>query len=106
MRGSRSANTASATGPPGIRTAAMSVQEVTLAGEDHGDVELVGLCDVLLVPHRSAGLDDDGDAGFGRGLDAVRERVEGVARARAALRASGGLLRRDLAGLHSVLLSR
>ena len=45
-------------------------------------------------------------AGCGRGLDTVGERVERVGRARAALRAPRGLLRRDLAGLHAVLLPR
>ena len=46
MRGSRSANTASATGPPGIisrhRRILRSVQEVPFAGEHHREAELVG----------------------------------------------------------------
>ena len=46
----------------------------------------------------------DGDARRGRGLDAVGERIERVARARAARRPPGGLLRRDLARLDPVLL--
>ena len=46
-----------------------------------------------------------GHAGRGGRLDAVGERVEGVARAGAALGPAGGLLRRDLAGLDPVLLT-
>ena len=49
---------------------------------------------------------DRGDAGRGRGLDAVLERVERVARGRAARGAARGLLRRDLARLDAVLLAR
>ena len=81
------------------------MEEVPLAGEDHGDAELVGPRDVVVVLHRAAGLDDDGDAGVGRRLDAVGERVEGVAGAGAALGAAGGLGRGDLAGLDAVLLT-
>src|SRR5947199_5631879 len=105
MRGSRSANTASATGAPGITTALISVKKVPFTCEDHGDIELVGLGDVLLVAHRSTGLDDHRDTGFGRRLDAVGEGIERVTRARAALGASGRLLRRDLSRLDTVLLS-
>ena len=55
-----------------------SVEEVPFAGEHHGDAELVGALDVGLVAHRATGLHDHRDAGRGRGLDAVGERVEGV----------------------------
>src|SRR5262245_3228870 len=115
MRGARSANTASATGPPGmifacpVPTRSVSprlVQEVPFAGQHHRDPELVGARDVRIVAHGASGLDDHGDPGVGRRLDAVREREERVARARAALRTSRGLLRRDLAGLDAVLLAR
>ena len=47
----------------------------------------------------------DGHAGRRGGLDAVGERVEGVARAGAALGPAGRLLRGDLAGLDPVLLA-
>ena len=60
--------------------------------------------DDLLVAHRAARLDDHRDARGGGRLDAVGERVERVARARAARGAAGGLLRRDLARLDPVLL--
>ena len=76
-----------------------------LAGEDHGDVELVGARDVLVVAHRAAGLDDDGHARLGRRFDAVGEGIEGVAGTGAALGATGRLLRRDLTGFDAVLLA-
>ena len=47
----------------------------------------------------------DRDTGVGRGLDAVGERVEGVARAGAALGPAGRLGRGDLARLDPVLLA-
>src|SRR5262249_9209508 len=87
LRGTRSSNTAPATGPPGIILAAMCsspgdglVEEVSFAGEHHREAELVGAFDVRFVAHRAAGLHDHRDAG-GRGrLDAVGERVERVRR--------------------------
>ena len=57
------------------------MEEVPFAGEHHREPELVGALDDLLVAHRAARLDDGGDAGRGRGLDAVLERIERVARA-------------------------
>ena len=105
--GSSSANTASATGPPGIIRAVNAIsEEVPFSGEHHGHAELVGALDVGLVAHRTTRLHDHGHARRGRRLDAVGERVEGVGRARAASGATVGLLRRDLARLHPVLLSR
>src|SRR3954449_6202959 len=110
MRGSRSANTASATGAPGIMAAAISaspsMQEVTFAGEDHCEAELVGTFDDDVVAHRAAGLHHHRDARGCRSLDAVGERIERVARARATGGAAGRLLRRDLARLDPVLLTR
>src|SRR5436190_21601553 len=131
MRGTRSANTASATGAPGNSTALTcpplrfgatsdtflprvvapkageeaSMEEVPFAREDHRDAELVRPRDVLLVAHRAARLDDDGDAGLGRGFDAIGERIKRVARACPALRATSRFLRRDLTGLDAVLLA-
>ena len=64
------------------------MQEVPFAGEHHREAELVGLLDDRVVAHRAAGLDHGRDARARRGLDAVGERVERVARARAALRAA------------------
>jgi hypothetical protein len=55
-----------------------SVVKVTLTGEDHGQAVLVGGGDHLVVAHRAAGLDDRGDAGGRRRVDAVAEREEGV----------------------------
>ena len=102
MRGTRSANTASATGRPGISLAVIgrpSVQEVPFAREDHREPELVGLFDHLLVADRTARLHHHRDARGRRGFDAVGERVERVRRARAARGPAGRLLRRDLARL-------
>ena len=62
------------------------------------------LGDVLLVPYGAAGLDDHRDTGFCCSLDAVGERIERVARARAAFRTTGRLLRRDLSRLDAILL--
>src|SRR5487761_2127784 len=42
------------------------VTEVTLTGEHHDNVGLVGGVDDLLVPHRPARLDDRGDPGTGQ----------------------------------------
>jgi probable blue pigment (indigoidine) exporter len=82
--------------PTGVRRQprcrrAGSVQEVALAGEDHGHAQLVGAGDVGVVPDRAPGLDDDRHTRLGRRLDAVGERVERVAGARPAPRAAGSL---------------
>src|SRR5262245_44563171 len=108
MRGSRSANTASATGAPGMSLAVIaspSVQEVAFAGEHHGEAELVGAFEYLLVADRTARLDDDRYPGVRGRLHTIGEGIERVRRARTADGAPGGLARRDLAGLHTVLLS-
>src|SRR5580765_8583538 len=81
------------------------MEEVSFAGEDHREPELVGLLDDGFVAHRAARLDDRGDAGRRRRLDAVFEGIERVARARAAAGASGCLLRRDFSRLDPVLLA-
>src|SRR5688572_3546151 len=62
------------TGPP-PRTL---VAEMTDPGEDHRDTVFIGGGDHLVVAHRTAGLDDRLDARFGRGVDAVAEREEGI----------------------------
>src|SRR3954464_11635774 len=82
------------------------MEEVPFAGEHHRDAELVGLRDRGIVLHRAARLDDDGNTGLRGRLDAVGERVERVARTRAALGAPRRLLGRDLPGLDAVLLPR
>jgi len=53
--------------------------EMSGAGEDHRDAELVGGVDRELVVHRAAGLDDRLDAVLRGHLDAVGEGEEGVA---------------------------
>ena len=60
-----------------------SMQEVALAGEHHGEAELVGLLDASRR-RRTTRLHHHRDTRAGRGLDAVGERVERVGRARAA----------------------
>jgi len=45
--------------------------EMTHAGKDHGDIMLIGCGYDFIIAHRTAGLDDGGDARFGRGIDAV-----------------------------------
>src|SRR5690606_10905198 len=69
-----------------VGVAVMSlVSELALAGDDHGDLVLVGRRDHLGVPHRAARLDDGGDAG-GRGLfHPVGKGEEGVGGEHAAL---------------------
>src|SRR5690606_17890127 len=57
---------------------AASVPEVPYPGEHHRDAVLVGGGDGLAVAHRAPGLDHRADAGFGRGIDAIAEREEGV----------------------------
>ena len=78
--------------------------KLPFSGEDHGDPVLVRRGDDLIVPQRSAGLDDRGDSGRGDGVEAVTEREEGVARRR-----SPGPPRRpldgDLPGCDPVLLA-
>src|SRR5688572_22945077 len=81
------------------------MEEVPFAGEHHGDPELVGLLDALVIAHRTAGLDDDRHPGRGSRLDAVGERVEGVAGAGAAGRPASSLGGGDLTGLDAVLLA-
>src|SRR5262249_52445928 len=119
LRGMRSANTASATGPPGIIFAAISAcssmkaasmqarstKEMPSSGDHHREAELVGALDVRLVPHRTARLHHRRNSGRRRRLDAVGERVERVGGARAAHCAAIRLLRRDLPRLHPVLLA-
>src|SRR4029453_17615532 len=87
-RSSASARTASATGAPSRSRAVMwvgpLVVEVSFAGEHHGQAQLVGPGDVLLVPHGPPGLDDHRDPGRRGGFDPVGERIERVAGARTA----------------------
>src|SRR5262245_62253593 len=107
MRGARSANTASATGAPGIMTALIrpsSMQEMPFAGEDHRESELVGPLDHDVVAHCTAGLHHHCHPGRGRRLDAVGEGIERVARACAADSAARRLLGGDLTRLDAVLL--
>ena len=52
--------------------------EVAPAGERHRDPGPVSRRDHRVVADRAAGLDDGGDAGRGRGLEAVGEGEEGV----------------------------
>ena len=56
----------------------LAVAEVADAGKDHSDAQPVGGRDHFGVPDRAAGLDDGRCAGVGNGLQAVREREEGV----------------------------
>ena len=53
--------------------------EVSNPGEHHRQAMLVSRRDDFVVAHRAARLDHRLDAGFGRGIDAVAEREEGVA---------------------------
>src|SRR5688572_12368448 len=84
----------------------VSMQEVALAGEHHGETEVVGVGDQLLVAHGPARLDHDGDAGGDRGVDAVGEGIERVARRRTAGGAAVGLAGGELGGVHPALLAR
>jgi hypothetical protein len=82
-----------------------SVAEVALAGEDHRDAVLVG---GLRSPRRrvpAAGLDHGGDARRGRGVEAVAEREERVARAHAAVGAAGRAIGGDAGRVEPVLLT-
>src|SRR5687767_4295225 len=54
------------------------VLEVTASGEDHRHVVAIGHLDGHLVADAAAGLDDRGDPGLRRDLDAVREGEVGV----------------------------
>ena len=54
------------------------MEEVAAAGEHHRPADLVHGVDRLVVPHRSAGLDDRGDAGLQRQLGPVGEGEVGV----------------------------
>ena len=82
--------------------------EVAVAGEDHGDITLVGGLDDFGVAHGSTGLDGGGGAGFGGGDEAVGEREEGVGTDDAALeRKLGfpGLPDGDARGIHPAHLA-
>ena len=65
------------------------MQEVPFTREDHRQAELVCPLDHRVVAHRATGLDDRGDARGRRGLDAVFERIERIARAGTSVRAAG-----------------
>ena len=52
--------------------------EVPSAGEDHGDIRLVGGSDDLFIPYRPSRLGDGLDASGGRHLDVVGEWEERV----------------------------
>ena len=67
----------------------VSVPEVALAGEDHGDAVFVGGGDHFVVANRTAWLDHAGDASRSRRIKAVAEREERVARAGAPCRPAG-----------------
>ena len=60
------------------RVSSDSVKEESGAGEEHGHAVLVGCVDRLLVAHRAAWLDHDGNTDLGRSIDAVPEWEEGV----------------------------
>src|SRR3954467_8577337 len=82
IRGCRSANTASATGPPGsIRAVigAPSMEEVTRFREVQGDTGRLARFDRLVVTHRTARLDDGADACVDQHLRPVGEGEESVA---------------------------
>ena len=54
--------------------------EVASPGEDHGHVMAIRHLDRHLVPDAAAWLDDGGDSGLRRDLDAIGEGEVGVAR--------------------------
>ena len=61
-----------------MRRAAELVSELSLAGEYHCDVVLVCSGNHVGIANRSTGLNDRGNAGFRRLVDAVSERKERV----------------------------
>src|SRR5207342_1507609 len=84
------------------------VPEMPDAGEHHRDVVFVGGGDDFVVAHRTPRLDDRADPGRGRGVNAVAERKEGVARhdrPRDLQTRFLGLERGDLRAYHATHLS-
>ena len=79
--------------------------EVAHAGEEHGHAVFVGGSDGFFVPDGAAGLDDGGDAGSGRGVNAVSEGEEGVAGHDAALDGFSGFHDADLGGVNAAHLT-
>ena len=61
--------------------------------------------DHLVVADAAARLDHGGDPGVGRGVEAVAEREEGVARAHAAVGPAGGAVGGDAGRVEPVLLA-
>ena len=57
-----------------------AVAEVSPPGEHHGHAVLVGGCNHLLVPLRSAGLYDGGHADIEKSVGTVSKRKKGVGR--------------------------
>ena len=70
--------------------------KVAPAGEDHRHAMLVAGGDDFFVFHRATGLDDRGDAGFGRFVNSVAEWEEGVGSDDASLTSLTGLFRGNL----------
>src|SRR5215212_4693441 len=81
--------------------------EVANAREYERNAVLVAAVDPVLVPERTAGVDDDRDAGLAGFLDRVSpgEREEGVTGEDGALHLVAGFLHRDLYALHAVWLA-
>ena len=79
--------------------------EVAHAGEEHGHAVFVGGSDGFFVPDGAAGLDDGGNAGSGRGVNAVPEGEESVRGHYAALDGFSGFHDADLGGVNAAHLS-
>ena len=79
--------------------------EVAHAGEEHGHAVFVSGGDGFLVSDGAAGLDDGGDAGSGRGVNAVSEGEESVGGHDAARDGLPGLHDADLGGIDAAHLT-
>ena len=83
-----------------------SVPEVADAGENHGNAQLIGGGNYVLILHRPPWLNDRGGSGLGNGFKAIGEGKEGIRGGDRALQRQNGLLRAESGGVHAAHLPR
>src|SRR6478672_1733146 len=93
---------------PFTLTSHLSMSELPLPGDDHGNTVTLGRLNDLRIPHRAAGLNDGGHSSGGRLLHPIGKGKEGVRREHAACRVVSlllGLVHGQKAAVHPAHLA-